>query len=64
MALPIASIPVLTGEVAQRFEADAQAIYDRSLHRSEEEKVSLMKKYHAGMDFVRSVLAKSKLANQ
>ena len=25
MALPIASMPVLTGEVAQRFEAEAQA---------------------------------------
>lgn len=38
MALPIASMPVLTGEVAQRFEADAQANYQRYLNRSEEEK--------------------------
>ena len=33
MALPIASIPVLTGEVAQRFEAEAQANYQKMLHR-------------------------------
>lgn len=38
MALPIASMPVLTGEVAQRFEAEAQANYQRYLNRSEEEK--------------------------
>ncbi|MGN0280954.1 MAG: hypothetical protein ACI4B3_01465 [Prevotella sp.] len=38
MTLPIASIPVLTGEVAQRFEAEAQANYERYLNRSEEEK--------------------------
>ncbi|MCI7780769.1 MAG: hypothetical protein MR517_06870 [Bacteroidales bacterium] len=38
MALPIASIPVLTGEVARRFEAEAQATYQRYLNRTEEEK--------------------------
>ena len=38
MALPIASIPVLTGEVARRFEAEAQANYQRYLNRTEEEK--------------------------
>ena len=38
MALPIASIPVLTGEVAQRFEAEAQANYEWYINRSEEEK--------------------------
>ncbi len=38
MALPIASIPVLTGEAAQRFEAEAQANYQRSLNRTEQEK--------------------------
>ena len=37
MALPIASIPVLTGEVAQRFEAEAQANYQKMLHRTPEE---------------------------
>ena len=38
MALPIASIPVLTGEVAQRFEAEAQAKYEWYMNRSQEEK--------------------------
>ena len=38
MALPIASIPVLTGEVAQQFEERAQAVYQRYLNRTEEEK--------------------------
>lgn len=37
MALPIASIPILTGDVARRFEAEAQANYQRYLNRSEEE---------------------------
>ena len=38
MALPMASIPVLTGEVAQRFEERAQANYLRYLNRTEEQK--------------------------
>ena len=38
MALPIASIPVLTGEVAQRFETEAQANYEKFLNRTPEEK--------------------------
>ena len=38
MALPIASIPVLTGEVARQFEAEAQANYEWYINRSEEEK--------------------------
>lgn len=37
MVFPIASIPVLTGEVAQRFEADAQATYENFLNRTPEE---------------------------
>ena len=37
MALPIASIPVLTGEVARRFEAEAQANYEKFLNRTPEE---------------------------
>ena len=37
MALPIASIPVLTGEVALRFEAEAQANpVSQPLERTEE----------------------------
>ena len=38
MALPQASIPVLTGEVARQFEAEAQANYEWYINRSEEEK--------------------------
>lgn len=38
MALPIASIPVLTGEVARQFEAEAEANYQWYLNRTEEEK--------------------------
>ena len=38
MALPIASIPVLTGEVARCFEAEAQANYQRYINCTEEEK--------------------------
>ena len=38
MALPIASIPVLTGEVAQRFETEAQANYKRNLNCTEQQK--------------------------
>ena len=40
MALPISSIPVLTGEVAQRFETEAQANYKRYLHRTEDERLA------------------------
>ena len=38
MAIPIASIPVLTGEVARRFEEAAQRNYERWLNRTEEQK--------------------------
>ncbi len=38
MALLIASMPVLTGEVAQLFESEAQANFQRSLNRTEQEK--------------------------
>ena len=37
MALPIASIPVLTGNAARQFEAQAQANYQSLLNRTEEE---------------------------
>ena len=38
MALPIASIPLLTGKVDQRFETEAQANYEKFLNRTPEEK--------------------------
>ena len=38
MALPIASIPVLTGKVDRRFESDVQTNYQRYINCTEEEK--------------------------
>lgn len=53
MALPIASIPVLTGEVARRFEAEAQKTYEKFLHRTPEEEKSVREKYDRGMAIVK-----------
>ena len=61
MALPIASIPVLTGEVAQRFEAEAQANYQKMLHRTPEEEKAVKERYNCGIEEVRRMLAKSHL---
>ena len=61
MALPIASIPVLTGEVAQRFEAEAQANYQKMLHRTPEEEKAVKERYNHGIEEVRRMLAKSHL---
>ena len=61
MALPIASIPVLTGEVAQRFEAEAQANYQKMLHRTPEEEKTVKERYNLGIEEVRRMLAKSHL---
>lgn len=61
MATAIATIPVLTGEAAARFEAEAQATYEKSLHRTEAEKRELAERNRRGMEMVRQVLAKSKL---
>ena len=61
MALPIVSIPVLTGEVAQRFEAEAQANYQKMLHRTPEEEKAVQERYNRGIEEVRKMLAKSHL---
>ena len=64
MALPIASIPVLTGKVAQRFEAEAQANYEWYLNRTEEEKsiqAEIMKKKFAELH---EMLAKAHWGNE
>lgn len=61
MATTIANIPVLTGEVAERFEQDAQYTYEKSLHRTEAEKEELAHRNKRGMEMVRNMLAKSKL---
>ena len=61
MAIEIASIPVLTGEVAERFEAEAQATYESYLHRTDGEEMSICERYEKGMALVHQVLAKSEL---
>ena len=64
MALPIASIPVLTGEVAQRFEAEAQANYEKFLNRTPEEEKAVRERYDRGMAIVKKVLENSSLGRR
>lgn len=64
MALPITSIPVLTGEAARRFEEMAQATYQKALNRTPEEKKAVHERYVRGMEIVRKVLENSKLGNK
>lgn len=61
MALQIASIPVLTGTVGQRFEAEAQANYHRYLNRTENEKKEDSEALEKGFAKLRRILAKSHL---
>ena len=61
MATAIATIPVLTGEVAERFEMEAQATYKKSLSRTENEKREIAEHNRRGLEMVRTILAKSKL---
>lgn len=61
MALAISSIPVLTGEVAEKFERQAQQTYETYLNRTEDQKKKAKAKYEQGMKMVQKVLAKSKL---
>ena len=64
MALPIASIPVLTGEVAQRFEAEAQANYEKFLNRTPEEEKAVRERYDRGMAIVKKVLENSRVGRR
>lgn len=64
MALPIASIPVLTGEVAQRFEAEAEANYQWYLNRTEEEKKADEEALERGFAKLRRMLAKAHWGNE
>ena len=64
MALPIASIPVLTGEVAQRFEAEAQDNYEKFLNRTPEEEKAVREQYDRGMAIVKKVLENSRLGRR
>ena len=61
MALPITAIPVLTGEVAERFEAEAEKKYQKCLNRTEEEQQDVAEAYRTGMERLHKMLAKSKL---
>lgn len=61
MALAIASIPVLTGDVAEKFERQAQETYEAYIHRNEEERKTAKAQYEQGMRMVQKILAKSKL---
>ncbi len=63
MALPIAYSPVLTGEVAQRFESEAQANYQRSLNRTEQEKKAEAEALERGFAKLRRMLNKAHLGN-
>lgn len=64
MALPIASIPVLTGEVARKFEAEAQKNYERVLNRTPEERKAARAEYEKGMERLHRMLAKSHLGDK
>lgn len=59
MALPIVSIPVLTGEVAQRFEAEAQANYERYLNRTEDERLAEEIALKKGFESLRKMLSEA-----
>lgn len=64
MALPIASIPVLTGEVAKQFETEAQAIYQRSLNLTEQEKKAETEALERGFSKLRRMLNKAQLGDK
>lgn len=64
MALPIAFMPVLTGEVAQRFESEAQANYQRSLNRTEQEKKAEAEALERGFAKLRRMLNKAHLGDK
>lgn len=62
MALAISSIPVLTGEVADYFESEAQKTYEQYMNRSAKEKASVQEKYKRGQELVNKVLSKSHIS--
>jgi hypothetical protein len=64
MALAIASIPVLTGDAAKNFEAQAQKSYEDFQNRSEAENEKVTERYEKGMAMVRQVLAKSHIGEK
>lgn len=61
MALPIASIPELTGDAAQRFEDEAQKNYQRQLNLTDEERQAEARALEIGFSKLRRMLAKAHL---
>ncbi|MDE6753922.1 MAG: hypothetical protein K2J82_04835 [Muribaculaceae bacterium] len=61
MALPIVSILVLTGEVAQRFETEAESNYQRNLNRAQQEKKAETEALERGFSKLRRMLNKAHL---
>ena len=64
MALPIASIPGLIGEVAHRFEKEAQANYQRNINRSEQEIKAEAEALERGFTKLRRMLNKAHLGDK
>lgn len=60
MALEIATIPVLTGEVAANFEAQATKAYQERLERKNLDSTRRLS-YERGMNMVKEILAHSNL---
>lgn len=59
MASAIASIPVLTGDVAEKFETQAQKTYKEYLQRASQHK-NKDARYERGVRMVQAILEKSK----
>lgn len=64
MALAISSVPVLTGDVAERFESEAQKTYEKYINRTEIDKKSAEDRYKHAQELVRQILAKSKIGQR
>lgn len=63
MALAIVSVPVLTGKVAEQFEAQAKKTYQEYLRRTSEPDTT-RPKYEQGVLMVKKILAKAKLEEE
>ncbi len=64
MALAISSVPVLTGDVAERFESEAQKTYEKYINRTEIDKKSAADRYKHAQELVQQILAKSKIGQR
>jgi len=60
MALEIATIPVLTGEIAEQFETQAAKAYQDRLSRKSKDS-SRRLSYERGMNMVKEILSHSNL---